>query len=65
LNNTFPTGRHLEQERQPQGQTQNKNHLSKGTKIAIAVGVIAAVVAITVGAKADKGPTDALPVFKR
>lgn len=44
-------------------QPRNSNNLSKGTKIAIAVGVVVAVVAIIVIAKADKGPSGPIAVF--
>ena len=47
----------------PRAQSQPRNNLSKGTKIAIGVGIVVAVVAIIVVAKADKGPTGQISVF--
>ena len=49
--------------RKPQTQTRNSNNLSKGTKIAIGVGIVVAVVAIIVVAKADKGPSGPITIF--
>ena len=47
----------------PQTQPRNSNNLSKGTKIAIGVGIVVAVVAIIVVVKVDKAPTGSFPIF--
>jgi hypothetical protein len=50
-------------EPRPQIQSRQSNSLSKGTKIAIAVGVVVAVVAIIVIAKTDPGPSGPIRIF--
>lgn len=50
-------------ESRAQMQPRQSNNLSKGPKIAIAVGIAVAIVAIILVVKADKGPGDSIPVF--
>ena len=46
-----------------QMQPRQSNNLSKGTKIAIGVGIAVAIVATIFVVKADKGPGESIPVF--
>lgn len=47
----------------PQIQPPKSNNLSKGTKIALGVGIAVAVIAVIVVVKADKAPGDSIRVF--